>query len=88
MNTSVLKQDTGFNVGPNDVSSDIEVDPDEFPLSRLIQDNFQEVHKTTRVAFNRLHNGSFITHSEAVRICTDGSRIMFQDSAWILQKHE
>lgn len=47
MNTSVLKQDTGFNVGPNDVSSDIKVDPDEFPLSRLTQDKFQEVHKTT-----------------------------------------
>lgn len=31
-NTAILKQDTGFNVGSNNVSSDIKVDPDEFSL--------------------------------------------------------
>lgn len=29
-----LEQDTGFNIGSNDVSSDIKVDPDEFSLQR------------------------------------------------------
>lgn len=28
------KKDTGLNVGPNDVTCDIEVDPDEFALQR------------------------------------------------------
>lgn len=29
---SIWKQDTCFNIGSNDVSGDIEVDPNEFPL--------------------------------------------------------
>lgn len=39
-----LKQDTGFDIGPDDVSSDIKVDADEFPLQRSTQINVQEVH--------------------------------------------
>lgn len=31
---NILIQDTGFNIGPNNVSSDIKVDSDEFPLQR------------------------------------------------------
>lgn len=31
---TILKQDTGFNIGSNNVSGDIKVDPDEFSLQR------------------------------------------------------
>lgn len=34
----VIKKDTGFNIGPNDVSSDIKVDPDEFPLQGTVDE--------------------------------------------------
>lgn len=34
----MIEKDTGFNIGPNDVSSDIKVDPDEFPLQGTVDE--------------------------------------------------